>query len=64
VDRDGEATLLVIEKGRAASRRVRIVESRGGSVVVNGPLTASDQVIVEAGGIREGEAVLAGEEMR
>jgi multidrug efflux pump subunit AcrA (membrane-fusion protein) len=57
-----EVTLLVIDKGQVSSRRVKVVEDRGGDLVVNGPLTLSDRVILDGAGVEEGDAVLAGEE--
>jgi membrane fusion protein, multidrug efflux system len=62
--RDSEVDLLVIDHGRAALRRVRVVETRGSSVVVKGPLRPSDQVILQTAGIQKGQPVLAGEELR
>lgn len=58
---DTLATVMIVAGGRAAARRVRVVESRGGSVTVEGPLTPADQVILGAGGdIREGDPVTPG----
>ncbi len=62
---DTLATVMVVAGGRAAARRVRVVESRGGSVTVEGPLTPADRLILGAGGdLREGDPVTPGEGRR
>lgn len=61
----GQARLLVAKAGRAVARRVRILETRGGSVLVVGELAPEDDVIVGAGaGLREGEPVAIGSRPR
>ena len=53
-----DAVLLVVERGRAAARRVQIVQSRSGSILVRGPIGGSDQVILHApDGLNEGDPV-------
>ena len=56
---EGETTVLVVVNGRARSRRVEIVGSRGSSVLVRGELKTDDQVIVDAGNrIADGDTVV------
>ena len=53
-----ETTLLVVDQGRAAARRVQIVQSRAGSILVSGPIGESDRVILGApDGLSEGALV-------
>jgi RND family efflux transporter MFP subunit len=59
------ATVMVVEDGRAAVRQVKVIGTRGGSVVVEGALGPEDQVIVGGDGeIVEGTAIDLREEGR
>lgn len=52
--------VMVIVEGRARNRKVRVVETSGTTVVVEGPLTPDDQVILAGwDGVREGDPVSA-----
>lgn len=51
-------TVMIVDDGSAKAREVRVVEISGTTVVVKGPLTLQDQVILGgAEGVREGESV-------
>jgi RND family efflux transporter MFP subunit len=56
-----EATLLVVEEGRAAARLVKVVGFRGASVMVAGDVSAEDRVILGGGGVARGDPVSARE---
>jgi membrane fusion protein, multidrug efflux system len=61
---EGEAEVLIVAGGLAAKRRIIIMETRGNSVLVRGPLDPSDQVIVGAGSeLIEGDPVEPGEKI-
>ena len=54
-----EMTVLVVSRGLAEARRVRVVETRGGSILVKGDLEPDDQVIVGVGaGLDVGDPVV------
>jgi membrane fusion protein, multidrug efflux system len=60
---EGAAEVMVVAQGQASSRKVLVVETRGGSILLRGPLGPSDRVIVGAGsGLAEGDPVQAQEE--
>ena len=61
---EGEADVLVVASGQAAKRRILVLETRGNSVLVRGPLEPSDEVIVGAGSeLSEGDPVEVGEKV-
>ena len=59
-----EVNLMVVQAGRATSRRVRVVEKQESWVMVRGAITPADQVIIGANvGLAEGDPVAAREEL-
>jgi len=62
---DGEDALVrIVSDGRAVSRRVRVLATRGDQAVVEGPLHPDDDVIVSGESVTEGASVIAAESSR